>query len=128
MTKPCVLIVDDSKTHREVMKAFLFLLPNPPEVLEASDGEEALGIATTRQPNLIIADFKMPRLNGLELLTALRRSSRTVNVPVVLLTAERDPNLSGQARSAGAREVFRKPLGTDALADLISRYVNKASG
>jgi CheY-like chemotaxis protein len=83
--RPGVLIVADNADMREYLTN---LLGNSGyEVSDVADGRQALEATRTQVPDLLISDVMMPELEGLELLTALRRDLRTAALPVLLLSA-----------------------------------------
>jgi two-component system alkaline phosphatase synthesis response regulator PhoP len=82
---PCVLLVDD---ELHILKAAEFKLKKQGwEVLTASDGEEAWETIQARRPDLMVTDYQMPRLSGLELIARLRATEEYADLPVILLTA-----------------------------------------
>src|ERR1700688_2471186 len=83
--KKKILVADDTGNGREVVKT---VLENSGyQVFEAQDGVEALASAQANQPDLIILDLHMPRLDGFGVIEALRREERFATTPVVALTA-----------------------------------------
>jgi len=83
--KPLILVADD-ETH--ILHVVSLKLRNAGfEVITAEDGEEAFELALERQPDLIITDFQMPYLNGLELCHKLNETEATAGIPAVMLTA-----------------------------------------
>ena len=83
--KPLILIVDDEAHIRHVVK--LKLVKAGFDVLTAEDGEEGLEAALTHQPDLIISDYQMPFMSGLELCTELKQHDETDAIPALMLTA-----------------------------------------
>jgi CheY-like chemotaxis protein len=81
-----VLVVDDESHIRRILS--LQLKKAGLEVECAADGQEALDAVAERIPDLVITDFQMPRMDGLDLCAALRDRSETARVPVLLLTAK----------------------------------------
>jgi CheY-like chemotaxis protein len=79
-----VLIAEDSATVRRLVAARL--IADGYEVLEASDGEEALKLAREEAPDLLVLDKVMPKLDGFEVIRALREDPRTSKLPIVMLT------------------------------------------
>jgi len=79
-----ILIVDDEPTIRSSMAAMLRM--ENYQVSTASDGREALDGALLQRPDLIITDYNMPRMNGQQLLEALRAEPATAGVPVLMLS------------------------------------------
>ena len=85
MTKRIVLLVDD-EVH--ILKVLALKLQNAQfEVRTASNGEEALQYVQEHLPDLVITDFSMPVMTGLELVRRLRADDRTQNLPIIMLTA-----------------------------------------
>lgn len=113
MSRPVVLIAEDDPSVRMTLE---FVLEDEGfEVLAAEDGVEALKIATSERPNVILLDQMMPRMNGKELLAALRSDSATSSIPVFVL--------SGMTRAssdewAGAHFIG-KPFSPDELVERI---------
>ena len=79
-----ILIADDSATLRRLMAARLEA--DGYEVIEAADGEEALNLTRSNHPDLLVLDKVMPKLDGFEVVRALRGSPQTKMVPIVMLT------------------------------------------
>jgi CheY-like chemotaxis protein len=125
MTKR-ILLVDDSRVTRELMK--VYLIARDVTLLEAADGEEALGVVRRDPPDLVIADMRMPRLDGAGLCEALRADPATSHVPVVILTSNKDLETRRKARTAGAREVLQKPIQPQALLEAVARHLPRAAG
>ncbi len=116
-----ILVVDDSRVTREVMK--VFLIARDVEVVEAADGAEALAKVRANPPNIVLADLGMPRLDGCGLCEAIRSDPRTRDVPVVIITSSQDEESGRRAQAAGAREVLRKPVQPKQLLDALQRHI-----
>lgn len=80
------------------------------EVVTAADGEEGLELATRHQPNLIITDYQMPVLSGLELCAKLRADPRTQRIPVIMLTARGFSLGDQELADTNIRKVLPKPF------------------
>ena len=100
-----VLICDDEPSLRELIRVSL---DGPYEFAEADDGEESLEMARRLRPDLVILDMMMPRRNGLEVLTELRRDTNLAQTAVIVLTAQ--PATQEEALSKGADRVMVKPF------------------
>jgi CheY-like chemotaxis protein len=85
MSQPRVLIVDDESHIVHVVS--LKLRNNGYDVLTAQDGEEGLAIAREQQPDLLITDYQMPYMTGLELCLALQKEQPDEPIPALMLTA-----------------------------------------
>jgi putative two-component system response regulator len=116
-----ILLVDDSRVTRELIK--VYLIAKDVRLLEAADGAEALETARREKPDLVLADLRMPRLDGYGLCKALAADLRTRTVPVVILTSNGDPDTVAKCRAAGAREVLRKPIQPQPLQDALLRHL-----
>ncbi len=105
-----ILIVDDSRTHRVALRALLERQPDVTIAGSASDGLEAVAAANDLQPDVILMDVRMPRLDGLE---ATRRIMADRPTPILLMTAAdnltRDVDLALRALEYGALDLIGKP-------------------
>ncbi len=106
-----VLVVDDSAVMRKMIERTLTQAGVPVgELLEASDGWEALAKAKAQRPDLILCDINMPTMDGLEFLRALKAAPEGGNTPVVMITTEGSEARMGEAATLGARGYIRKPF------------------
>jgi signal transduction histidine kinase len=102
-----VLVVDDNRDMRD----YLFRLLSPYFAVDvAGSGSEALAMAVSDPPSIIITDGMMPGLDGLGLVHAIRREPRTCDIPVMLISARADLESRLQAIDSGADDYFVKPL------------------
>ena len=102
-----ILLVDDNVDMREYIKG---IFKRHCLVLEARDGQEALEIVRARRPNLILTDFMMPKMNGLELLAEIRDNDATRLIPVILLSAMQGDEVRVDALFMGAEDYIEKPF------------------
>lgn len=107
-----ILVVDDSAPIREFV-AHTVLAAEGYDVLTAADGNEGLVLARDLQPDLILTDYMMPQLNGLEMIEALREAN--LNMPVILMTAEGSEALAVRALRAGVSDYLVKPITAEML-------------
>lgn len=109
------LVVDDSRTIRTILSKTLGEIGF--EVLEAENGREALEVieAETTAVTLILLDWDMPEMNGLELLKRLRQAPEFSSMVVVMVTAQTELDHIGEALDAGANEYVMKPFTKDIL-------------
>ncbi|HEX8640585.1 MAG TPA: response regulator [Allosphingosinicella sp.] len=110
--KSC-LVVDDSKVIRKVARHILETLDFSVE--EAEDGREALSACAAQMPDVILLDWNMPVMGGIEFLRALRRSEWPMQPKVVFCTTENDIAHIRAAIAAGADEYVMKPFDRDTL-------------
>lgn len=118
-----ILLVDDSATHRSLVKVFLAALHL--DFVEAEDGQTGLRLLARSPVDLIIADVKMPGMDGLEFLRAVRTSPqpRVARVPVVLITADPSEKLSRDGLVAGADAFLHKPISSAGVLDVVERLL-----
>jgi CheY-like chemotaxis protein len=113
-----VLVVDDTEHVRDMLVQMLEL--DGFEVVgEAASGEEAIGLAQSSDPNVIVMDYVMPDLDGLSAAKAIKQERPTQ--PIILYTAYLDANVERQARDAGVALVVGKVEGLNQL----ERYINE---
>ena len=104
-----ILVVDDSRAMRSMIRRTLRQAGfDRHEVIEASDGMEALDLIKESRPHFILADWNMPRLNGLDLLRVLKEAE--IDIPVGLVTAEHTVEKRREATTAGAKFIIAKPF------------------
>ncbi len=112
---PRVLLADDNSDMRDYLHR---LLRPGYQVTMVTDGQAALESARSRPPDLLISDVMMPRLDGLELVAALRADPRTADVPVLLLSARAGQESAIEGLEAGADDYLVKPF---SAAELLAR-------
>ncbi len=103
-----ILVADDEAHIRHVVS--MKLANAGYEIITATDGEEALELALTEKPDMIITDFQMPFMSGLELCTRLRENELTRDIPVLMLTARGFDIEEHEMAAAGLRDVLSKPF------------------
>ena len=109
------LVVDDSKTIRIILGRILKELGY--EVCEAGNGKEALKVMESQKAavNLVLADWNMPEMNGLELLKQLRQDPDLASLKVIMVTTETELDHVVSALEAGANKYVMKPFTRDIL-------------
>ncbi|MCH9051217.1 MAG: response regulator [Proteobacteria bacterium] len=112
-TPPQILIVDDNPQNLDIFQTRL--AAQGYEILTASDGEEALAVAREKQPDLILLDIMMPKLNGIEVCRRLKGDSSLPFMPIIMVTAKADPKDVVAGLEAGADEYLAKPVDQTAL-------------
>lgn len=120
MGKLTMLVVEDNPDHLELTLTVLQDNGLEHEIVIASDGQEALdylfgegnyaGRNPENQPELVLLDLGLPRLNGMEVLRRMREDSRTFFVPVVMLTAASEQSEAVRALKGGLNSFVSKPL------------------
>jgi DNA-binding response OmpR family regulator len=121
MGKKTVLVIDDEAGFLDVVK--MRLEANNYQVIGAYDGREGFDKAKKEHPDLILLDLVMPNMNGFEALSQLKSDSRTMNIPVIVLTAKTEAEYALDAGKLGATDYMVKPASMDMLVDMVKRYV-----
>jgi len=115
-----VLIVDDSSVMRKIVGRSLRQAGlEMQEVLEASNGSEALTVAREHPLDLILTDINMPMMDGLEFVRQLRRIEAAKDIPVIMVTTEAGEAHVVQALSSGASGYIRKPFTPDQIKERV---------
>jgi len=111
MERPTLLIVDDDQTSLNLLTKLVSKLNY--NVLQALDGATALKVMKKERVNLVIADYDMPKMNGIELLKNMKADFPTI--PFILVTAHNNTKVIREAWDAGAFDFFSKPVFIDRL-------------
>ncbi len=113
--KKTVMLVDDSEVIKKIVRSAV--APLGIELIEASDGAEALGIIkkSYENINLILMDWNMPKMNGFELLSTLKANKQYQSIPVIMVTTESGKGNIVKAMQAGAKNYILKPFETAEL-------------
>jgi CheY-like chemotaxis protein len=116
-----VLVVEDNDDWRAIMALFLTRLGY--NVVQATNGIEAIEKATSELPDLILMDLKLPKLSGLEATAQIKENPATTDIPVVLCTAfgpeayENNPTINYLA------EIVQKPIKLDVFQALVQKHL-----
>ena len=123
MSKATVLVVDDERRYRELVD--LNLTHRGYRVLQASDGLSALNLLEAEQPDLVILDLMMPRMDGYEF---CRRAREYSSVPVIMLTAKAEEAHKIQGLQMGAEDYVTKPFSPDELLARVEAVLRRTNG
>ncbi len=108
-----ILVVDDSKAMRSIVMRAVRQAGFDATFVEATNGAEALKVIRTSPPALVMADWNMPEMTGIELLQKLRAEGNEVKMGFV--TSESDPSMRDMAFQAGALFMLTEPFTPDAI-------------
>ena len=119
-----VMIVDDSKTDRMIMRKSLE--PMGISLVEASDGQEALNILKAGEHNFdaMLVDIEMPRMDGYSLATEIKKYNKYKNLPLIAVTSRTGKSDRMRGVESGMVEYITKPYSADYLASVVQRNVN----
>lgn len=112
INKPVILIVDDEHAIREMI---MMSLEDTYQCLEASDAHKAESIIKQQVPSLILLDWMMPGISGINYIKSLRKNDKTHNVPVIMLTAKTEEEDMLEGLESGADDYLSKPFSTKEL-------------
>jgi two-component system sensor kinase len=118
-----ILVIEDQPDVRENIDAILEL--EGYEVMMAEDGEMGIEMAKLHQPDLILCDVMMPKLDGFGVVKALRQNPVTATVPLIFLTAKADRPSLRQGMDLGADDYLTKPFTLDELIDAVTARLSK---
>lgn len=122
-----ILIVDDLGSMRKVLKKLLESIGFS-DVSEARDASEALSKLKLERFDLVISDWNMPTMTGLDLLALIRNDPRNREVPFIMLTAVADKESVENAMSGGVSEYLTKPFTQDDLEKKLERVGLRKQG
>jgi two-component system cell cycle response regulator DivK len=115
-----VLIVEDFDDTRELLKMMVRM--KGCDAAEATNGQEAVELAASEHPDLILMDLNLPVLDGWEATRRISAGRETRDIPIVAVSAQCSGDWKDKALRAGARECLEKPLDLPAFDRLLSRY------
>jgi two-component system cell cycle response regulator DivK len=118
-----VLVVDDFDDSRFSLSKLLEI--EGYEVIEATDGAQAVAKALADKPDLILMDLSLPIIDGLSATRQIRQSDEMKRVPIIALTAHDIIDIQSQAADAGCTDYASKPIDFTILTDMMAKYLNE---
>jgi two-component system chemotaxis response regulator CheY len=118
-----VLVVDDFATMRRIVKNVLKQIGFS-DIVEADDGATALDVLKENQIDLIVSDWNMPKMTGLDLLKTVRGDESTKEIPFLMVTAEAQKDNVLQAVQAGVSNYIVKPFTADGVKEKLTQIFN----
>jgi len=118
-----VLYVEDHPAQRDIMAQMLEL--SGYQVAVASDGIEGVEQARAWDPDLILMDLRMPRMDGFDAIRELRKDPDTAGIPIIAISAWASAKHKERAMEAGADEHFTKPVDLAKLLETINRLLSR---
>lgn len=115
-----ILVVDDFATIRRILRTLLKKI-GLTNVIEAEDGSSALNVLKKNEVDLIICDWNMPYMSGIELLKAVRGDESLKDIPFLMLTAEGQKEKVSEAVQAGVTNYIVKPFTADSIQDKLTQ-------
>ena len=120
---PTVLVVEDFEDNRFMMRRLLEM--SGYRVVEAVNGEQAVEVAASERPDLILMDLSLPKLDGLAATRRIRQSNGLGEVPIVAVSAHDTSDFHADALAAGCNEYVTKPIDFDQLESLLKKLLEK---
>lgn len=121
MAGETILVVDDGRENREFIAEYI-LEPNGYAYLMAKDGREALDLVLAHRPALILLDYQMPRMNGIEMLRAMQEHN--LNIPIILMTFYGSEEIAVEVYRLGVRDYVKKPFSIEEMLMVIERSLD----
>lgn len=121
---PKVLIIDDSAVMRKIIQRNIMqsgLIVDA--FIEAGDGKEGLEKAATNDVDLILCDWNMPNMTGIEFVKAMRGSGQKASVPIVMVTTEGSDAKMEEAKNSGANGYLTKPFTPEQLKSKLGNFL-----
>ena len=118
-----ILVVDDEPTIVRLME--FILARQGHDVLVAVNGEEALQTIKTHQPDLVLLDIMMPRIDGYQVAQRVRADPQTAALPIIMLSAKAQDEDIRRGVEVGVDEYVTKPFTPDHLVHVVARYLSR---
>lgn len=122
MVGELILVADDGQENREFIADYI-LGPNGYRALLAKDGREALDLMESTPPDLILLDYQMPRMTGIDVLRAMQANNW--NIPVILMTFYGSEEVAVEVYRLGVRDYIKKPFSVDEMVEAIERSLSE---
>ena len=121
------LIVDDSPTMRKVIRKSLAISGfEVGECWEAGDGRQALTLLQSHSVDLILVDFNMPEMNGLEMIRELKKDEKRCRIPVVMITTHSNDWVVQEGTALGIQGFIQKPFHPETIREVLTALMEKA--
>ncbi len=105
-----VLILDDQSTGRKILKEIIHTIDDTLEILSFADPYDAIEQVRRHPPDLILTDYRMPQMNGVEFIKRVRETSGSMDIPIVMITVVGARSVRYEALNAGATDFLTRPL------------------
>ena len=123
--KMTVVIADDSRTARFLIRQYLEMVGlDQTDFIEAENGRQALELVKESQADILFTDYKMPEMDGLDLLRRVKASPKIHDLPVVVITSFANQAKIDELRENGAYAVLQKPLNLSKLHETVKPFLD----
>jgi len=121
--KGIVLCIEDNKRNIELIKQVISLKRPNIEIISSLTGKETLQLAIINKPDLILLDLNLPDIIGSEIIRSLQLNKKTKNIPIIVMSADVNPQKIEKALSLGAKKYLTKPIELEVLIGLIDKWM-----
>lgn len=119
-----VLIIEDDKKNMKLLRDILQV--NGYKVLEAYNGLDGVEMAIDKLPSLILLDWHMPEMGGNEVISVLRNNPKTLDIPIIVVSALAMPESILDFRESGCDDYITKPINVPIFLEVVNRYLSSA--
>ncbi len=123
MAKQTILVVDDEKDLLDLIE--YNLKKEGFDVLKAENGEEGIAVAREHNPDLMLLDIMMPKMDGMEAVEEIRKDDELKNIPIIFLTARSDEKTEVEGLNKGGDDYITKPISTTKLISRIKAVLRR---
>jgi two-component system chemotaxis response regulator CheY len=121
-----VLLVDDSSTARKIVR--IYLKEKGFHIIEAENGLEALEKMAYSDVDMIITDLNMPMMNGMELISYVKRDIKSKDIPIIIITTEKEEDEKEKSIESGALAYIKKPFKKNVLLQELNKALKTTKG
>jgi len=123
VAKQTILIVDDEKDLLDLIE--YNLKKEGFDVLKAENGEEGIAVAKEKNPDLVLLDIMMPKMDGMQAVEEMRKDDQLKNIPIIFLTARSDEKTEVEGLNKGGDDYITKPISTTKLISRIKAVLRR---
>lgn len=116
-----ILLVDDVRFFIELEKNYLSVVDC--EIYTASDGKEALEVACEQIPDLVLLDYEMPVMSGIEFIKEAKKNEKLKDIPIVVVSSFVDDELENNLRKNGVSHILKKPFTEDKFIQCVKEFL-----
>ena len=120
-----ILLAEDDEDNRDLVQFVLMRGKLDVEVIIAENGKQAVEMAKSKKPSLILMDMQMPVMDGWTAVPLLKADAKTRDIPVIAFTAQARPEDKARTKEIGCVEHYTKPMDPEELLALIQKFVNR---
>lgn len=122
MQRKKILVIDDQPSNIDIMRV-IFAEDEVYKLIATLDGAKGIKLAKDHSPDIIITDYMMPEMSGLDVIDKLKNEEKTENIPVIMMAASDDSNVEERALALGAIDFIKKPLDISVVKARIKNYI-----